>query len=353
MLRKCEFCGEEKEIAGILGICVDCIRNKWSQVKDLVYKAHAKVREKYGLSPTPPTSKRGIKCDLCSNECVIGEGESGYCGLRFNEGNRLVSFVDVNHALLYSYLDAHPTNCCSVWFCPAGTGAGYPKYAYTKVSEYGYYNLAVFINVCIFDFHVGQNYSHKDLKSAPIVTRRQLIDEAVLNDKVSCVCYFGGSPEPQLPFAIKASEEMIEEKKGILRICWEWNGCGNKKLVRKAAELSFISGGNVKFDLKAFTPEVSIALSGVPNKRAYENFEMIYKEFYNERRNLPILTATTLLVPGYVDEVEVEGIAKFISELDPEIPYSLLVFHPDFRMKDLPITRIKQVEKAYSIAKGT
>ncbi|RLG60003.1 radical SAM protein, partial [Candidatus Geothermarchaeota archaeon] len=143
MLRKCEFCGEEKEIAGILGICVDCIRNKWSQVKDLVYKAHAKVREKYGLSPTPPTSKRGIKCDLCSNECVIGEGESGYCGLRFNEGNRLVSFVDVNHALLYSYLDAHPTNCCSVWFCPAGTGAGYPKYAYTKGTEYGYYNLAV------------------------------------------------------------------------------------------------------------------------------------------------------------------------------------------------------------------
>jgi pyruvate-formate lyase-activating enzyme len=31
---------------------------------------------------------------------------------------------------------------------------------------------------------------------------------------------------------------------------------------------------------------------------------------------LPILGASTLLVPGYVDEEEVKGIAKFISELD-------------------------------------
>ena len=66
---------------------------------------------------------------------------------------------------------------------------------------------------------------------------------------------------------------------------------------------------------------------------------------------VPVLTATTLLVPGYVDHVEVEGIAKFISELNPEIPYSLLVFHPDFMMRDLPITPVKQVKLCYEAAK--
>ena len=64
-----------------------------------------------------------------------------------------------------------------------------------------------------------------------------------------------------------------------------------------------------------------------------------------------LLTATTLLVPYYVDKIEVESIARFISEVNSEIPYSLLVFHPDFYMKDLPITPKTQVQEAYETAK--
>ena len=63
------------------------------------------------------------------------------------------------------------------------------------------------------------------------------------------------------------------------------------------------------------------------------------------------MTATTLLVPYYLDEVEVESIAKFISEINPDIPYSMLVFHPQFYLSDLPFTPIKQVKKCYQIAK--
>ena len=55
---------------------------------------------------------------------------------------------------------------------------------------------------------------------------------------------------------------------------------------------------------------ISYALSGVSNERAYENFEMIAHDFFHQRPDLPILTATTLLVPGYVDVVEVEQIAE-------------------------------------------
>jgi len=43
-----------------------------------------------------------------------------------------------------------------------------------------------------------------------------------------------------------------------------------------------------------------------------------------------VLNATTLLVSHYVDEHEVEKLAEFITSLDPEIPYSLLIFHPDY-----------------------
>jgi pyruvate formate lyase activating enzyme len=98
------------------------------------------------------------------------------------------------------------------------------------------------------------------------------------------------------------------------------NGCGNPISVKRAAELSLRSGGIVKFDLKAFDENLSLALSGVSNRRAFENFEMIAKGLF-DAREAPVLTATTLLVPWYVDEVEVEEIAEFIAGLNPDIPY--------------------------------
>ena len=78
---------------------------------------------------------------------------------------------------------------------------------------------------------------------------------------------------------------------------------------------------------------------------------MIARDFYPLRPDFPMLTATTLLVPGYVDTTEVEQIAEFIAGLNPEIPYSLLVFHPDFMMTDLPITPLKQTIECYNAAK--
>jgi pyruvate formate lyase activating enzyme len=69
---------------------------------------------------------------------------------------------------------------------------------------------------------------------------------------------------------------------------------------------------------------------------------MIGEKFYGKREELPMLTASTLLVPGYVDAVEVENIAKFISETNPDIPYTLLAFYPCYVMNDLPTTSKKQ-----------
>ena len=148
------------------------------------------------------------------------------------------------------------------------------------------------------------------------------------------------------------SETAVKEMpKRILRICFEWNGCGNPKLVRRAAELSLISGGNIKFDIKCFNTSLSYALSGVTNSIAFKNFKMIAQEYYPKRPTNPMLTATTLLIPGDVDAIEVEKIAKLISNLNEEIPYSLLVFHPDFMMRDLPITPLEQVKECYKEAR--
>jgi pyruvate formate lyase activating enzyme len=348
---RCKNCGESKEfIAKILGVCVECIRNIPSQSLPHLIKTHIDIRKLHNLPGTPPRSSVGLLCNLCANMCQIGVGEKGFCGIRWNEGE-LKSLSSRESGLLHMYLDPHVTNCCSSWFCPGGTGAGYPEFCYTRRYESGYHNLSVFFYGCSFNCLFCQNSSHKNLRQATKISTDEFADNVKRNHRISCICFFGGSPEPQLPFAISASKKARDAVGNrLLRICFEWNGCGDKNLVKEAAQLSLISGGNIKFDLKSYTPSLNVALTGVDNKRTFDNFKMIGESYYFSRPELPLLTATTLMVPGYVDSYEVENIAKFIADIDPSIPFSLLTFYPNYRMMDLPITPISQAVDCYKVA---
>jgi len=52
-----------------------------------------------------------------------------------------------------------------------------------------------------------------------------------------------------------------------------------------------------------------------------------------------------------VDVEEVKNIAGFIADQNPEIPYILLAFHPDYLMDDLPPTSRKHMDDAVKAAK--
>ena len=130
---------------------------------------------------------------------------------------------------------------------------------------------------------------------------------------------------------------MMKAGKGILRICWETNGAVQDPYLMQMAELSLRSGGCIKFDLKAWDEGVHYALCGVTNKKTLANFGAL-AGWIDKRRDPPFLIASTLLVPGYVDKEEVAAVARFLSSLNPEIPYSLLAFYPHFYLKDLPNT---------------
>lgn len=321
---KCQLCGRENEnISSTIGVCLYCIRNNPEEALQITNEAHKTIREGFALPPEPPQDQDGIQCTICANECKIGRGKKGYCGLRKNVNGKL----EVKEGILHTYYDPLPTNCCAIWFCSGRNARGS--------------NLAVFPFGCSFDCVFCQNWEHKNIETGDHISMDALVREA---ENASCICYFGGTPEPQLPFLLKASEKILATRS--VRICWEWNGTGNPVLVRRAAEFSSKTNGTVKFDLKAFDCNLNVALTGRPNHRTLENFRMIAEEY--EKKEL--LTATTLLVPGYVDSIEVEKIAEFISSMNSDIPYSLLAFHPDFKMIDMPITTRKYAEECYKVA---
>ena len=254
----CRLCRKESSlIPGALELCLDCIRGRPEEARQIALGVHARIRGKWGLPPEAPRHAEGIPCDLCVNRCRIGEGELGYCGLRRNVNGRMQGVSSFRGKLSW-YHDPLPTNCVGDWVCPGGSGCGYPAYSYSKGPEYGYDNLAVFPHACTFHCLYCQNwyfrYHTLDDNFEPL---ERLAD--AVNKKTACICYFGGDP--------------------------------------------------------------------------------------------PLLIASTLMVPGYIDGREVEHIARFIASLDPEIPYSLLAFHPEYRMTDLAATSREQARECLDAAR--
>lgn len=333
----CSVCGKSSElISKCFNLCLKCIREKQSQAFPYIEDAHTKSRKAFGLPAKPPKASDGIPCNICVNECRIPEDNSGFCGLRKNVGGKLIG-VSPEQGNLSWYHDPLPTNCVADWVCPGGCGAGFPEYAYKAEPEYGYKNLAVFFQACSFNCLFCQNWHFRENVLKP---QRRNVHELVnsVDETTSCICYFGGDPTPQLPFAIKASKLAIESnRERILRICWETNGTMNKGLLKEIINLSFESGGCIKFDLKSWNENLNIAFTGVTNKRTLENFSIVAQQI-KEHPEPPLLIASTLLTPGYIDEEEIRNIAKFIASFDENIPYALLGFYPHFYMSDLPLT---------------
>lgn len=212
----------------------------------------------------------------------------------------------------------------------------------------------VFIHNCSFDCLFCQNWHYRALSSRlqPVISAESLAAKS--HARVSCICYFGGDPSPQMPHALRTSEIALEKAKEegrLLRICWESNGYMNEAFTERAARLSFESGGTVKFDIKTFNETLNQVLCGVSNKPTLENFRRIGEKFFRERLEPPVLTASTLLIPGYIDAEEVGQIANFLAHIDSKIPYTLLAFYPQYIMYDLPTTSRQLAHECLEAAK--
>jgi pyruvate formate lyase activating enzyme len=324
---RCRGCGRVSPlISGTLGACADCIRSDPKRVQPGIRQAHTRSRRAFGLPARPPRATDGTPCIFCVNECRIPEGGRGYCGLRTSRGGKLVHLGGTRRlGILQWYYDPLPTNCVAQWACAESTHCGFK-------------NLAVFYGSCSFNCLYCQNWSYRHLAASltPGLSAEGLAQE--VDEKTACICFFGGDPSPQMPHAI-ATAELARKKAGSrsLRLCWETNGSLHPALLRRAAGLALDSGGTIKFDLKAWDDNLQQALCGITNRRTLEDFRWL-AAFGRQRPEPPLVVASTLLVPGYVDVEEVAPLARFIAAIDPAIPYSLLAFHPQFYLVDLPTT---------------
>jgi pyruvate formate lyase activating enzyme len=317
-------------------VCGECIRDRPEEALAVAERAHASARQLFGLPERPPRTEGGVQCGLCVNECVIGEGERGYCGLREVREGRLRHLAGTPaRGLLHWYRDPLPTNCVADWVC-AGS------------RQRGMHNLAVFYAACTVDCLFCQNWDFREIDPARSAGLSATELAGAANARTFCACYFGGDPAAQMGHALAAGRRLAG--RGVA-VCWETNGTAHPRLMDQALELSLSSGGCVKFDLKATDEDMHRALTGASNRLTLENFARAAARF-DERPEPPPIVASTLLVPGYVGAEEVGRIAGFIAGLNPEIPYALLGFAPNFVFPDLPRTSVHHAEEAEAAARG-
>lgn len=326
-MAKCKLCNKDSPlISYCLYLCVDCIRNDFKSALLHIQRTHAQARKRFNLPLSIPKDSGGKRCNLCVNICQVKPDSVGFCGLPIDSRKE---------ASLTYYYDPLPTNCVADWVC-AGS------------SERGYNNLAVFYNACSFDCLFCQNWHFREANLSKRISALELASK--VDEKTACICYFGGDPTPQLPHSIEVSRIALNQNKNRpLRICWETNGSMSGQLLKEMVDISLSSGGCIKFDLKTWTEELNICLCATSNRQTLENFKFI-STYIHKRPEPPLLVASTLLVPGYVDIYEIERLAGFIASLSPAIPYSLLAFHPQFYMDDLPTTSRQHAEKAKQVA---
>ncbi len=348
--QRCILCGHQSPlVSSFLRVCALCIRQHPCEARPLIEAAHARARREFAVASSADPSQASLSCPLCAHHCIVGEGGLGFCGLRTVRGGRFVHLAGTpGRGLLHWYRDPLPTNCVAMDVC-AGRGRS------------GLHNLAVFYGSCTLNCLFCQNWHFRDLlpseaELSPDTTsesiQRRWISAAelaaVANPRTFCVCYFGGDPASQMPHALASAAELAE--KGIT-ICWETNGTANRRLMDRAVTLSLQSQGTVKFDLKAFVEPLHRALTGASNQQTLENFARAARRLA-DRPDPPLVLASTLLVPGYVDAQEVESIARFVASFSPNIPYVLLGFAPHFFMSDLPRTSKRHASEALAAARA-
>lgn len=332
----CALCGSRSRlISAALGVCGSCIRARPGEALARTSEVHAASRRAFHLPEAPPRTEGGVPCPLCARACRMGEGQRGYCNLRTARRGRLVHLAGTaRRGLLQWYRDPLPTNCVADWVC---SGSARP----------GCHNLAVFYASCSANCLFCQNWEFRST-SVEGSTGLAAADLAAVADRSTfCVCFFGGDPSSQMPHALAAATLLAG--RGVV-VCWETAGAAHPRLLDRAVRISLATGGCIKFDLKAYDEALHVALTGSSNRETLENFSRAARRAA-ERRQPPLVVASTLLVPGYVDAGEVHRIARFVAEQDPETPYALLAFAPHFRMRDLPRTSFAHAEEAVAAAR--
>ncbi len=98
-------------------------------------------------------------------------------------------------------------------------------------------------------------------------------------------------------------------------------------------------------DIKAFDAETHKWLTGCTNAHILKLPEEIIRRDF-------VLEVLSLFIPGLVEADDLENIARILTTVDSDIPFTILAFFPEYKMKAFPRPRVAEMVEAYQRVKA-
>ncbi len=255
-----------------------------------------------------PLAGGALRCVACAHRCVLEDGRSGACGVRFNRGGELrVPFGYVARRFV------RPVETNTLYHVRPGAPA----------LTFGMFGCDLRCPYC-HNWRVSQALREETAAGAPIdVTPAALVDEAVAAGcRVVCSAYNEPMITAEWAYAVFA-----EARRRGLTTALISDGHTTPEALRHLRPVTDV----FRVDLKGFTAEQYRVLGG--------RLAPVLAALRDAHRLGYWVEVVTLVVPGLNDDLEgLRVLAAEILAVDADIPWHLNAFHPRYAWTDRPRT---------------
>ena len=264
-----------------------------------------------------------VRCDLCAHRCKIQPGKMGVCAVRENRDGTLYTLVygqsisaavdPIEKKPLYHFLPG------ATAFSIATAGCNFR---------------------CLFCQNADISQLSKEGGQRWSRYARELPPERVVSLAASygCATIAYTYTEPTIFFEYAYDTARLASRQGIKNI-FVTNGFMTPEMLEAIG--SDLHAANV--DLKAFTDRFYKRLCGGRLQPVLDSIARMHEMGV-------WVEVTTLLIPGENDdEGELRELAAWLAALDPDVPWHISRFHPDYKMRDHPPTPVDSIHRAVEI----
>ncbi len=259
-----------------------------------------------------------VQCIACNHRCLIDEHKRGICGVRENINGKL-------YLLVYGLIVSENID-------PIEKKPLYHFMPKTKTYSIGTVG-------CNFKCSFCQNHRISQMKEiiGNHVTPEEIVERALA---FGCKSISYTYNEPTIFAEFVKDTAVLAKKRGLKNILVT-NGYMTKECLDFLGD--YIDAMNI--DLKSFKDKFYNKLCRAKLNPVLNTIKLAYEKKIH-------IEITTLVIPGENNSIEeFEGISKFISGLDRDIPWHISRFFPLYKMRDKQLTALESLEKAEKIGK--
>ncbi|MCX6282998.1 MAG: AmmeMemoRadiSam system radical SAM enzyme [Bacteroidetes bacterium] len=264
---------------------------------------------------------KGVKCQLCPNQCVLKDGQEGLCRNHVAYGEKL-----------YSIAFGNP---CSVHIDPIEKK---PLFHYLPSSE----SFSIATAGCTLACLNCQNWEISQV--SPRTTKNvemypaQVVQEAASNG-CKTIAYTYSEPLSFYEYTYETSK--LARARGLKNLLIS-NGYINEKPLRELAKC--LDAANI--NLKSFREDIYAKLNGGSLEPILRTLKILKEEGV-------WLEITNLIVPGWTDKMDmVKEMCEWLVENGfSDYPLHFSRFFPLYKLTSIPYTPLSTLEQAYNIAR--